>query len=142
MLAQLGTDSAPTENRMNVNYMNVDASGNIVPGLETNLFAWQPLQFFTNAAARMFGRLNLHDTGGRLITVTNIPVWPATNNYYTPAVHRILQLAANMFEVTTNSLYPCIYRPLFSSYGTPATNIFISGYELVNGSDNAPTSSA
>ena len=140
MLEQLGTDSVPSENRMNVNFMNVDASGNVVPGMETNLFTWPPLQFFTNAAARMFERLNLHDTSGRLITVTNIPVWPATNNYYTPAVHRILQLAANMFEATTNSLYPCIYRPLFSSYGTPAaTNIFVSGYELVNGPDNQAT---
>ncbi len=139
MLAQLGPDSSPpAEDKININYRNV-TNGLVVAGMETNLIAWTPLEFFTNSAARMFQKLNLRDRDGNLITVTNIPIWPATNNYYTPAVHRILQLAANVFEATTNSLYPCIYRPTFSSRGTPVTNVFIKGYELVNGPDNSAT---
>ena len=77
MLAQLGTDSAPEENKMNLNYVNVDANGNIVSDMETNLFSWQPLQFFTNAAQRMFAQLNLRDTtetNFNLISVTHIPI--------------------------------------------------------------------
>ena len=140
MLAQLGTDSSPpAEDKININYRNV-TNGVVTSGMETNLYAWTPLEFFTNSAARMFEKLNLHDRDGYLISITNIPIWPTTNNnYYSPAVHRVLQLAANIFEATTNTLYPCIYRPLFSARGTPATNIFISGYELVNGADNAIT---
>lgn len=143
MLAQLGTDSSPpAEDKININYRNV-TNGVVTAGMETNLYAWTPLEFFTNSAARMFEKLNLRDRDGYLISVTNIPIWPTTNNnYYTPAVHRVLQLAANIFEATTNTLYPCIYRPLFSARGTPATNIFISGYELVNGADNRATDQA
>ena len=139
MLAQLGTDSSPpVEDKININYRNV-TNGVVIAGMATNLYAWTPLEFFTNSAARLFEKLNLRDRNGNLVTVTNIPIWPTTNNnYYTPAVHRVLQLAANIFEATTNSLYPCIYRPLFSR-DTAGTNIYISGYELVNGSDNLPT---
>ncbi len=53
MLDQLGTDSAPADDRMNLNYDNLDFSGNIVAGQETNLIAWQPLRFFTNAVDRL-----------------------------------------------------------------------------------------
>jgi hypothetical protein len=126
MLAQLGTDSSP-EYKMNINYKNV-VNGVIYPGMETNLIAWTPLDFFTNAAAQMFQRLNLRDNYGNLITVTNIPLYP--NNYYTPAVHRILQLAANMYDASTNGMYPSIFRPMFSVNNI--TNYVISGYELVN----------
>jgi hypothetical protein len=151
MLEQLGTDSA-VDNRINVNYRNVDDNGNVVPGMETSLSNWPPLLFFTTAAQKMFEKLDERDFDGNLISWTNIPVWPATNNYYTPAVHRVLQMAANIFEATTittptNSVtapgitlrFPCVYRPLFSSRGSPVTNIFISGYELVNGPDNLQT---
>ena len=49
-------------------------------------------------------------------------------------MHRVLQLAANLFESTTNSLYPSVYRPYFTSTNVNGrTVIFISGYELVNG---------
>ena len=51
MLAQLGTDSAPEHNKMNINYKNLDTNGNVVPGMETNLIAWTPQGF-------------LHERGG------------------------------------------------------------------------------
>jgi hypothetical protein len=138
MLAQLGTDSTPEQNKINLNYKNVDSSGNVVPGMETNLIPWPPLQLFTNAAQKIFAQLNLRDGYNNLITVTNIPLYPT--NYYTPAVHRVLQLAANMFEATSTNLYPCSYRPYFSQsiVGTN-NNIVISGYDLVNGADTLPT---
>ena len=55
MLAQLGTDSSAESGKLNLNYMNVDTnSGNIIPGMETNLVRWpNGLTFFTNAADRM-----------------------------------------------------------------------------------------
>jgi len=107
-------------------------------GAAPKLSADNALGFFTNAASAMFKQQNLRDNQGNLITVTNIPVWPLTNNnFYTPAVHRLLQVAANIFECTTTNLYPCIYRPRFISDGT---NISICDYELVNGPDNDPTS--
>jgi hypothetical protein len=94
-----------------------------------------PLGFFTNVTAELLLQLNLHDSAGERITITNIPVYPT--NYYTPSVHRLLQVTANIFEGTTTNLYPCIYRPFFSSDGT---NVVIRGYQLVNGPDNEPTS--
>jgi hypothetical protein len=63
--------------------------------------------------------------------VTNIPIYEdpfryngTNNNYYTPAVHRILQLAANIYDATTNRFlprgtsptnYPSVFRPVFRS---------------------------
>src|SRR5205807_2100316 len=97
LLSQLGTDSQPDPTKININYKNTDNNGNVVPGMETNLQPWAPVDFFTNAANAMFKQLGLKDFLGNPINVTNIPVYedPAqyggTNiNYYTPAVHRIL----------------------------------------------------
>ena len=114
-----------------------------------------PTGFFTNVAMAMFQQMDLHDFNGNLVTVTNIPIYedPArfggTNiNYYTPAVHRILQLAANLFDATTNRFidggptnYPTVFRPIFSSQNGIAT---IIGYEEVTSPDEAflPTLSA
>jgi len=53
MLSQLGTDSAVDFSLMNLNYDNLDSSGRVVPGAETNLIGWTPLRFFTNAADRL-----------------------------------------------------------------------------------------
>ncbi len=108
------------------------------PQLDTS----NPTGFFTNVAMALFQQMNLHDFNGNLVTVTNIPIYedPAqfggTNiNYYTPAVHRVLQLAANLFDATTNRFidggptnYPTVFRPIFRSQAGIAT---ISGYEEV-----------
>jgi hypothetical protein len=130
LLAQLGTDSSPDRGKINVNFKNTDNSGNVVPGMETNLIAWTPTDFFTNAANAMFKQMNLTNFfDGKLVTVTNIPIYEdplrygGTNiNYYTPAVHRVLQLAANMYDATTNRFigsgptnYPSVFRPFFRS---------------------------
>lgn len=58
--------------------------------------------------------------------VGHIPVWVNTNFVYRSAVNRLLQLAANLYDASTNSFYPDIFRPIFERdiYG----NIFIAGY--------------
>lgn len=62
MLEQLGTDSQPEQGKINLNYSNavvqydrfgVATNMAIVPGAETNLVRWRPLDFFTLAADRM-----------------------------------------------------------------------------------------
>ncbi len=142
MLAQLGSDSAPEQNKINVNWRNV-VNGKVVPGMETNLIPWTPLDFFTNAAQAMFNQLQLRDFSNNLITITNIPIYETTFasggtniNYYTPAVHRILQLAANMYDATTprfvNSAptnFPSVFRPVFQSLNGVAS---IVGYMEVS----------
>ena len=141
MLAQLGTDSTASQGKININFKNTDNRGNVIPGLETNLMAWSPLDFFTNAAAAMFRQMNLRDFNGNLVTVTNIPIYedPVTGhtnlNYYTPAVHRVLQMAANIFDATTNRFivsgptnYPSVFRPVFRSANGV---VYIAGYQEV-----------
>ncbi len=78
--------------------------------------------------------------------VTSIPVLVSNQFVYTPAVQRVLQLAANIYDATTNNLgingnkydYPSVFRPLFSrdanSLGVAGmgTNIFITGYTNIN----------
>jgi len=53
LLSQMGTDSRAERGKINVNWVNVDAAGNIVPMLTTNFVRWGALQFFTNAADRL-----------------------------------------------------------------------------------------
>lgn len=76
-------------------------------GIATGLLVWlvipfsvsaaldptDPHKFFTNVASRLLkSELNLE--------LTRIQVWPT--NQYTPAVHRLLQISANLLDATTN----------------------------------------
>ena len=148
MLAQLGTDTTPQSGLMNLNYDNLDPAANGVAS-ETNFLSWQPLDFFMNAADRMLRdsttqwattytkqngvlvpELNSSFVATFNVTapfgVTDIPVWVSNRFVYTPAVQRLLQLAANMYDATTNSYFPSVFRPIFEhdNYG----NVFIAGY--------------
>jgi len=155
LLSQLGTDSAPEPGgKMNLNYCNVDANGYVVPNMATNFIPWTPIQFFTNAAIRLladagyavgapYSTSNLLVFGsnyvnGYWITTTNlhVPLWPT--NYYTPSVHRALQLAANIYDATTNrsAVYPylpSVFRPVFANLGglKGSGQVSIIGYEEV-----------
>ena len=148
MLAQFGTDSAPEQNQINLNYSNAVAIFNangIVTNIayfanaETNLVPWQPLQFFTIAVDRMLREYSTawfeSDPTNYLITyygitptyyvdgsgygvtnvsgfrmtnqipsfgITNIPVLMNGQFAYTPAVQRVLQMVANIYDATTN----------------------------------------
>ncbi len=85
-----------------------------------------PHYYFTNTfgATNTPGSLGVY-TGP--FGITNIPVWVNGQFVYSPAVNRLLQLAANIYDATTNSFYPSVFRPMFSR--DPYTgNIFINGY--------------
>jgi hypothetical protein len=124
LLAQMGVDSTPATsnmflfrttsgftllpgNKLHINYRN-DA------GLSpTNFVQWTPLGFFTNAADRLL-RTQLG------LSITNIPIYPT--NFYSSAVHQLLQVAANINDATTNRTHltgypylPSVYRPVFTN---------------------------
>ena len=158
LLSQLGTDSPPEPGgKMNLNYRNVDDSGYVVPNMATNFRAWEPARFFTNAAIRLLADagytvgapystsnllvLGSNNVNGIYIPITNlhIPIWPT--NYYTPSVHRLLQLAANMYDSTTNQTFkqptatngfPTVFRPLIRQITqSPANQYVIVAYREV-----------
>ncbi|MGH8023732.1 MAG: hypothetical protein ACRED1_09135, partial [Limisphaerales bacterium] len=86
-----------------------------------------PLNFFTNVASRLLSsQLNLN--------LSHIQIYPT--NQYTPAVHRLLQVTANILDATTTNYYPSVFRPLFwktnEEYcGVWHTNVYIAGYQFV-----------
>ena len=169
LLSQLGTDSTPESGKMNLNYMNVDTNGNVVPGMETNFIAWtNALQFFTNAADRLLRAYttqwrnsnptsfatNFYSVPGYFFTnanfsatnfasypafgIGNIPVLVSNRFVYSSAVNRLLQLAANTYDATTNNAavigknYPSVFRPIFwVTNENNYTNVYINGYQQV-----------
>jgi hypothetical protein len=132
LLSQLGTESSPETGRLNLNYVNVDNQGNIVSAMATNFTPWRPDQFFTNAANRLLANAGFN------MSVANIPVWP-TNNFYTPSIHQLLQMAANIYDATTNrtgnlrggnlAQIPTVFRPIFRRFGP--FDVRIVGYREV-----------
>jgi len=63
--------------------------------------------------------------------ITNIPVWVSNRFVYSPSVHRLLQLAANIYDASTNGNLnlPHVFRPLFEWVRNGTNNdIFIAGY--------------
>jgi hypothetical protein len=202
MLAQLGTDTSPEQNKINLNYANAVAyfdnrgfltNTEVFPNAETNLSPWIPIQFFTIAADRMlreytaswfraspsnylatfynihtnyyytdgFGNVHVDDPDGLGLTgllgvqnvlglasdgvpsfgVTNIPVLANGRFVYSPAVQRVLQMAANIYDATTNRAslygkdYPSVFRPVFEHDGFG--NLYIMGFTAV-GNINGP----
>jgi hypothetical protein len=79
--------------------------------------------FFTTVADKM-----LHSTFD--FGVTNIPVCSNGVLVYSPAVQRILQLSANIYDATTTNFFPSVFRPCFSQ--DTNGNIFITGYTNVD----------
>ncbi len=58
--------------------------------------------------------------------VTNIPVYSNGVCVYTPAVQRLLQLSANIYDASNTNFFPTVFRPLFGTDGS--TDVFIIGY--------------
>jgi hypothetical protein len=186
LLSQLGTDSSPDDGKVNLNYSNavvrntrvsgtvVPASVGVVPGAETNLVPWTPLNFFTAAADQMLRQYTAQwfqtsptnflttyygyiprgyvDATGLGVTnfpnygltnqipsfgITNIPVMINGSFVYSPAVNRLLQLAANLYDATTNGPIvagkslnlPHVYRPIFEH--DQNFNLIVVGYTNV-----------
>jgi hypothetical protein len=164
LLSQLGTDSAPEDSdKMNLNYVNVGgypvtnylrwADTNAVqaafPGVSASVL------FFTNAADRLLREYSANwlasDYGvytnifrnDLTFGVTNIPVLVSNQFVYSPAVHRLLQVAANLWDAKPNGRtergLPTVFRPRFVVRGE---NIYISDFveESTFGSIAANTS--
>ena len=73
-----------------------------------------PVGFFTNVASRLLSaELN--------VDLHQIQIYPT--NQYTPAVHRLLQVTANIYDATTNRYnddyphLPTVFRPQFGKIG-------------------------
>jgi hypothetical protein len=163
LLSQLGTDSAPEQNKINLNYRNV-TNGVVVPNLETNFYPWTAIEFFTNAADKMlrayttqwrnsnptnFATTFYSVTNFNFVNpdqwanypafgITNIPVLVSNQFVYSSAIQRVLQLAANIYDATTNNTaalgtnFPSVFRPTFwVTNENGYTNVYINGYQQV-----------
>jgi hypothetical protein len=93
-----------------------NAWGRVVPD------AGDPLGFFTTVADKM-----LRSTFP--FGVTNIPVCSNGVFVYTPAVQRLLQLSANIYDACNTNIFPVVFRPLFAN--DASSNLFIIGYTQV-----------
>jgi hypothetical protein len=92
-----------------------------------------PIGFFTNVASRL-----LQSELG--LSLNHIQVYPA--NQYTPAVHRLLQVTANLYDAITNNpatgypYLPSVFQPVFTKQaGGGGVEVFISGYREVTAAD-------
>ena len=135
------------------------------PGAETNFTPWTPLPFFTIAADKMlreYSQAWLAESPSNYVLtfgmttnigtvvnptnvpvpfgITSIPVLVSNRFVYTPAVQRVLQLAANIYDATTNNTaalganFPSVFRPIFfvtNDTVSGYTNVYINGYEQV-----------
>jgi hypothetical protein len=123
LISQLGTDSVPEKgDKIHLNYANVNGFD------ATNFVSWDDpkftvgrVSFFTNVVARL-----LRETPG--IVTTNFPIQIYPTNYYTPGLHRLLQVAANIYDATTTNQWPTVFKPVFSNGGAGG-QIYIAGYE-------------
>lgn len=75
-----------------------------------------PETFFTNIADRLLQQ----QLGLRLSEVQIAP-----SNQYDAAVHRIFQVTANIYDVTTTNAFPTVFRPLFE---TRSNGVFLAGF--------------
>jgi len=88
-----------------------------------------PVGFFTNVASRLLSsELN--------VDLHHIQIYPT--NQYTPAVHRLLQVTANIYDATTNRYnddyphLPTVFRPIFNVEETALeTNVYICDFSEV-----------
>ncbi len=154
MLGQIGTDSVPSNRgKLHLSYDNrmdfdnryagqtydpaLDPQG-FGPAHATNFLPWRASAFFTNAADLLIK--SAHPRPGPnspfpQVAVTNVPVWPT--NYYSPAIHQALQIAANIRDATTPGLLtvateprlPTVYRPRFGPGGNGVVSVV--GYREV-----------
>jgi len=88
-----------------------------------------PIGFFTNVASRL-----LRSELG--VELNRIQIYPT--NQYTPSVHRLLQVTANVYDAATNRpisdypFVPSVFRPLFTNDGGA---IYICGYAEETGTN-------
>ncbi len=61
--------------------------------------------------------------------ITNIPVYVNGQFVYSPAVNRLLQMAANLYDESTTNFYPSVFKPLFEQ--DQVGDVFIVGFRQV-----------
>ena len=151
MLGQIGMDSVPANrDKINLNYDNTP------PLSATNFVPWEPLKFFGVVANRLLAAnrtTNLYWVNGGKAILTNVYVASTQvrrdfglgnitlydarrypSNEYSGSIHRLLQLAVNLYDATTNrqflgtNVYPTVFRPRF---GVDGQRIYISGWREV-----------
>ncbi len=61
--------------------------------------------------------------------VTNIPVYVNGQFVYAPAVNRLLQLAANIYDAGKTNFYPTVFKPMLKLDNS--TNVYIAGYTRI-----------
>ena len=145
LLGQMGMDSTPAlQNKINLNY------DNLFPYQATNLVPWAPTRFFPAVANGLIQSTRVTNIvfypkglvftnyyiGEHLVrgglSVSNIRIYPF--NEYSSSLHRLLQVAVNLYDATTNRAatpypyLPTVFRPTFAGAGN---NIYISGYQEV-----------
>ncbi|MCL4786143.1 MAG: hypothetical protein KJ070_05020, partial [Verrucomicrobia bacterium] len=143
LLSQLGTDSAPEPpGKIHLNYKN---TGGVAV---SNFVGWATEEFFTNAANALLSRYSeeWRNANFELYTNTyrtnqpfglgNIPVRVASNFVYTPSLHRLLQLAANVADSLTNRQnalgadFPSVFQPILRRNGLD--DVYVVGYRSVD----------
>lgn len=151
LLSQLGTDSTP-EDKLNLNYVNVGGLSvtNFIRWTDTNaviaaLGVRASELFFTNAADRLlrsytedwvsadYANFTNNFLTDRAFGVTNIPVFVSGRMVYSPAVHRVLQVAANLWDAQLNKQdpnpnygpLPTVFAPRFA---VSNNDVYISHY--------------
>jgi hypothetical protein len=156
----------PTRLRAKVN-INYDNSYEITNGLNTSppvLIPWtNALAFFTNAADSLLRSQEFRFTNNYYTTptvaymhfgLTNIPVYDSLNPSirYSEQIHRMLQVAANIYEATladnmargttphlvTKLPTPVVFRPLFATNSYTTTNGQIGRVLRIIGYTNVP----
>ncbi|MBN9691733.1 MAG: hypothetical protein J0M24_15950 [Verrucomicrobia bacterium] len=144
--------------KLNLNYAQENPNGDSVDSARVaNFRPWQPLEWFTNATHRL---LLSEFTNGlpffpprvdRPVPGLAINGWTRVNdnntsyptNYsYTAQVHRPLQMAANIFDATTNFFLdagrrvaaPTVFRPLlYEDFRSPGVLRLHGFQEVTNG---------
>ncbi len=142
LISQLATDSVPLPdtNKIHLNYVNLPQY-NI---FYTNFVSWHTptnpalsVMFFTSVANKLLSNqlAEINSSFGLGTNViTNVSYIPVI--FYTPEIHRFLQVAANIFDATWNDganepSPPTIFRPVFTydnNFNCPA----IAGYVVEN----------
>jgi hypothetical protein len=67
------------------------------------------------------------------VRLTNIQIAPA--NQYDAAVHRLLQVTANVFDATSTNAFPSVFRPRFATNGGA---VFLAGFTHDNRASTLP----
>ena len=110
--SEVGDFVAEPAGKININYDNLNYP-------ITDMVPWDPNDFFNTV-----GNVLLSSVG---LSITNIPIYPT--NYYGLTVHRMLQMAANIYDATSSNRFPSVFRPIIGTNITGGvTNYYISTY--------------